>query len=280
MSIDWFRWYHGSISDPKFTVISRKSGQPRVLVVATWTALLETASQAEDRGSLANVEIDTIAACLDVEEEAVAAIYQAMTDKGLIVDGRVEAWDRRQVYREDDSRDRVRKFRENAKKNQCGNDKKLDVTHGNAAVTPQSREEEEEDTDTDTDTEKGNQEERAATTLAGARARKAPPAPISAHWQPSQAALDILRQQSIPEDFAHQCVPEFRLYWTERGEKRPGWDASFVNSVKRSWDKRPLSRASPLSKAEQLEAQSKAAIAEWLARDQPVIEGEVFHAAH
>ena len=154
MSIDWFRWHHGSISEPKFTVVARKSGQPRVLVIATWAALLETASQAEDRGSLEEVEIDTIAACLDVEEDAVFAIYQAMVAKGLIVDGRVESWNRRQVYREDDSRDRVRRFREKTQKEVTGNGKKRDVTQDNAPVTPQN-------TDTDQIQSRAEQRERA-----------------------------------------------------------------------------------------------------------------------
>ena len=122
---------------------------------------------------------------------------------------------------------------------------------------------------------KGKGEERE-----DARARKRPPAPISAHWQPSPPALDILRQQGIPADFAQACLPEFRLYWAERGEKRPGWDASFVNSVKRSWEKRPMPRASPQSKAEQLHEHNQRAIAQWLAQDVPVIEGEVCHVAH
>jgi hypothetical protein len=69
---------------------------------------------------------------------------------------------------------------------------------------------------------------------------KPKPAPISADWQPSAAALDVLATNGIAADFAMTCLPEFKLYWTERGDARPGWDASFVNSVKRSWEKRPM----------------------------------------
>lgn len=118
-----------------------------------------------------------------------------------------------------------------------------------------------------------------------ARTRKtpSPSSVIPKDWQPSQPALDILSQTGIDEAFARSCIPEFRLYWTERGEKRPGWDASFVNSVKRSWDKRPQTRASPQSKAEQLHANNQRAIAEWLAQSMPdktVIDGEASHVAH
>ena len=181
MSIDWFRWHHGSISDPKFTVIARKSKQPRSLVLAVWAALLETASQADDRGSLEGVEIDTIAACLDVEEDAVSAIYQAAVDKGLIADGRIASWDRRQVYREDDdSKDRVRRFREKQKQSQekyQENDQSIapvtqgnaPVTQGNAPVTPQI---------TDTDTDQNREEQiRTEKSVSPAQARPPPPPP-------------------------------------------------------------------------------------------------------
>jgi hypothetical protein len=72
------------------------------------------------------------------------------------------------------------------------------------------------------------------------RSSKPKPAPIAADWQPSAAALDVLATHGIAASFAMTCLPEFKLYWTERGESRPGWDASFVNSVKRSWEKRPM----------------------------------------
>ena len=91
------------------------------------------------------------------------------------------------------------------------------------------------------------QEERAAETLAGALARargeggrkKLNGAPMTADWFPSDAAYTVLVGLGIPRTFGEVCIPEFRLYWMERGDARPGWDASFVNSVKRTWDKRP-----------------------------------------
>lgn len=65
-------------------------------------------------------------------------------------------------------------------------------------------------------------------------------APIAPDWQPSAKALEVLATHGIAASFAMTCLPEFKLYWTERGDARPGWDASFVNSVKRSWEKRPI----------------------------------------
>lgn len=156
MSLEWFRWYHGTVSDPKFGAVARKSKQPKIAILAVWSAVLEYASQAKDRGSLTDLDPDVLAACLDMDEEAVASILEGMTAKGLIADGRVAAWNKRQVRRDrdDDSRERVAAHR-NRKK----------VTPGNATVTPSNatREpvtppvthvtgiESESDTDTDTD---------------------------------------------------------------------------------------------------------------------------------
>lgn len=128
---------------------------------------------------------------------------------------------------------------------------------------------------------RGKEEERA-------RTRKTPPAPIAPDWQPGPSALDILATLGVPEAFAMECLPEFRLYWSERGDKRPGWNAAFVNSVKHSWGHRTTQQAPPgkrLSKQEQIAQQSAAAIAEWLASDPAavpvnVIEGEALHVAH
>ena len=49
----WFRWYHGTVDDRKWLVVSRYCGQSRAVVLAVWCALLEFASQAEERGSIA-----------------------------------------------------------------------------------------------------------------------------------------------------------------------------------------------------------------------------------
>lgn len=57
-------------------------------------------------------------------------------------------------------------------------------------------------------------------------------------WEgPSERAYDLLNQHGIPRDFAESLIGEFRLYWEERGERRPGWDASFVNHAKANWDR-------------------------------------------
>ena len=34
MSMEWFRWYHGTVSNPKLALIAKKAGQSRVGKIA------------------------------------------------------------------------------------------------------------------------------------------------------------------------------------------------------------------------------------------------------
>ena len=61
---------------------------------------------------------------------------------------------------------------------------------------------------------------------------------IPAHWIPTEATYALLEKNGIERPFAESCLDEFRLYWQERGESRPGWESTFVNSVKRQWARR------------------------------------------
>lgn len=142
--MEWFRWYHGTVADPKFTVIARRSRQPRHVVIACWSAILEHASARTDRGSMADIDHEEIAASLDLETEQVEAVCQAMMDKGMIVDDRLKNWEKRQPKRED-STGAERKERWRNKKKE---DLESTGTHGNEterlerARTEQNRTEE------------------------------------------------------------------------------------------------------------------------------------------
>ena len=63
--MNWFRWYHGSSCDTKWPWVARRSGQCVGTVVAVWSALLEHASQNEERGSVDGFNCEEI----DVGEE-------------------------------------------------------------------------------------------------------------------------------------------------------------------------------------------------------------------
>ena len=125
--MEWFRWYHGTVADPKFTVIAKRAKQPRHVVIACWTAILEHASTRSDRGCLEEIDHEEIAASLDLETEQVEAVYQAMVGKGMIIDGRLKSWEKRQPKRED-STGAERKERWRNKKKE---DLERTGTHGN-----------------------------------------------------------------------------------------------------------------------------------------------------
>ena len=109
----WFRWYHGTVDDRKWLVVSRYCGQSRAVVLAVWCALLEFASQAEERGSIAAFDCESLDALLGVEDGVCAAVMQAFVRKGLVSGGRLTAWERRQPRREDeDAAERQRRRRQ------------------------------------------------------------------------------------------------------------------------------------------------------------------------
>lgn len=149
----WLRWWHGSVSDPKFGVISMRSGRPLTEVISVWASLLEFASQADDRGDISDCAGEEIAWTLRMPTEHVVAIIDAMGQRGIISDGRIASWNRRQPDREDaisaeakPVSQRVREHRERAK-SACN----ADVTRSNANVTRSNAPEQNR---TDTETEK------------------------------------------------------------------------------------------------------------------------------
>ena len=61
--------------------------------------------------------------------------------------------------------------------------------------------------------------------------------PIDPNWKPGEEAVEILtKQNQIPLAFLSDCVPEFKLYWRERGDSSSTWDSKFLSHVKRQWD--------------------------------------------
>ena len=293
MNMNWFRWYHGAVSDPKLALIAKKSGQPRPVVIAIWAALLEHASQAESRGDISGFDAETVAVALDLDEDAIPAVIAAMTTKEMIADGVISAWDRRQPQREDGAAERAKAWRE--KQKQSANATERNRTQPNAG----KRQEEEEEIGVDVEERRKEvsqkREEAAQAPFASPpkpEATKAPKpakslkAPMPADWTPAETTYALLEKHGMDRPFAEGCIDEFRLYWQERGDARTGWEATFVNNVKRQWEHRPTAdtttprngqRYHPLNKQAQLTAINEDAIEEWLAsrgHQLHIIEGE------
>ena len=112
--IDWFRWHHGSVTDPKFQLVARKSKQSLATIIAVWAFVLEKASASEERGHFGGLDCESVDCMFGLEDGATQAILSAMADRGLVDADRVASWEKRQVKRErtdDVSTDRVRAFR-------------------------------------------------------------------------------------------------------------------------------------------------------------------------
>lgn len=113
--MDWFRWHHGSVTDPKFQLVAKKSGASVAEVVAMWAFALEEASLADDRGSILGLDVESVECLLGINDGKGSLILAAMEVRGLIKDGRIASWDKRQPSREredDTAAERKRKQRE------------------------------------------------------------------------------------------------------------------------------------------------------------------------
>jgi hypothetical protein len=63
--------------------------------------------------------------------------------------------------------------------------------------------------------------------------------PMSASWLPSADAISILRNAGVSQAFVDDAVPEFVLYWRERGAQNGSqsgaWNTRFIEHIRRQW---------------------------------------------
>lgn len=123
--MEWWRSWHGAPTDHKWAVIAQRAGAKVGVVSALAWALFDYASQNDPRGSIAGFDTETYAVYTGFDEREIIAVIQSMTDKGIVTDGILTNWEKRQPKREDNSKERVRKHRE----------MKRNVTQGNAKST-------------------------------------------------------------------------------------------------------------------------------------------------
>lgn len=157
--MDWFRCYHGITHDAKWPLIARMSIQPVGVVVSVWMALLEHASQADERGSVEDFDCEVVDALYGYEDGTTGAVLAAMKSRGLVCEGRLVSWVKRQPAREDavgpEAKSGAQRVREHRARKKAEADQRnaqsRDVTNCNASVTqcnaqsrdvtPQNREE-------------------------------------------------------------------------------------------------------------------------------------------
>jgi DnaT DNA-binding domain len=68
------------------------------------------------------------------------------------------------------------------------------------------------------------------------RFRKDQESPMYTGWRPSDDAMKILLEGArISAAFIEDSIPEFIIYWKERGETGRTWNSKFIQHVKRQW---------------------------------------------
>ena len=113
--IDWFRWHHGSVTDPKFGLVAKRAKASRGDVITIWALMLEQASASSVRGDFGDIDCDAIDLMLDCEEGTTAAVLVEFEARGMTKDGRIAKWEERQPKKEDETAaERKRKSRESA----------------------------------------------------------------------------------------------------------------------------------------------------------------------
>lgn len=137
MTIQWWRSWHGAPTDTKWLVIGRKAGVTPGIVSAVFWALCDYASQNKERGSIVGFDVETYSAFTGFSEEDVNSVISALNEKGLVEDGFLVNWSKRQPVREDDSLERVRKYRENKKAVTQGNAPDKDTDKDKEIVIPE-----------------------------------------------------------------------------------------------------------------------------------------------
>jgi hypothetical protein len=89
---------------------------------------------------------------------------------------------------------------------------------------------------------------------------------IPHNWQPDREVLAQLLQLGVPGEFAWQQLPEFIVYWRDRGETKHSWGSTFVKHVKKLWEHKQTDDARRLREDQERRARDRDT--EFLQRDQ------------
>ena len=259
--MDWFRWHHGSVTDPKFALVARKAGASLPDVLAVWAYMLETASQSVERGDFGTVDCEALD-CLfgfPSTETRTLNIMKAMEDRDLTVGSRINAWEKRQPKRErEDSTNADRQATFRAKQNQ--------VTPSNATENQKTPRGEKRRLDTEEKTG-----ESAPRKPPAKRATPTPDIPRPddiaeqtwADWLKLRKAKrapvtqTVLNEARVESEKAGMPLEEFLRIWCRRGSQ--GLEAAWLKPDERKQSSPRQSDAEPAWRREQRERTQAAA---------------------
>jgi hypothetical protein len=106
----WYRAYEGTVTDAKLAEAAMVADVSRAVSIAAWHCLLESAANVNNCGSY-EITPRRVSVILFEPPAKVEALFAAYAELGLIGDGVVLAWKKRQ-YVSDASTDRVKRYRE------------------------------------------------------------------------------------------------------------------------------------------------------------------------
>lgn len=106
----WYRAYEGTVTDAKLAEAAMLADVSRAVAIAAWHCLLESAATVNNCGSY-ETSPRRVSIILCEPPAAVEALFAAYAELGLIGEGVVLSWKKRQ-YVSDGSTERVRRYRE------------------------------------------------------------------------------------------------------------------------------------------------------------------------
>lgn len=245
----WFRSHHGAPFDSKLAVVAKRANVTlsnatitRGHAASVWWAVLDYASQQNDRGSVAGIDPEEVAAAYEYDEEQVRAILDAMRKGGLLIDQneRLTGWDKRQVNKEDDTAaERQARYRA-SRSVTPSNAASRSVTKSNAL-----------DSDLEEDKKRGDKKVLSVPS----------PKPVNKNSSSSSKANfhkpingkngngngHVLAISQDAMDRAKELAPRYDIYFLEkqfkqfnRGKEVRSVDAAFVGFVRKHVEKNPL----------------------------------------
>lgn len=112
MSNPWYRAWVGLVSDPKIGEAALIADVSVSLVIAVWHALLESASEVDDGGAF-STSARRISVILREPPARIEAVFAALGELGMVRDGEIVAWEKRQPVSESnaDAAERQRQSR-------------------------------------------------------------------------------------------------------------------------------------------------------------------------